>query len=266
MNKMLVAVFDNETAADSGLRALRKLHADGEITLYAAAVMVKDAKGVVTVRKAVDDDSGGMLTGMAVGSLIGLLGGPMGVAIGAATGSVAGAVREFWGAGVGLDFIETSDRHLQAGKSAVVAEIEEEWVLPVDAALESAGGRVFRRSRTEVAEAQVDSDIVAFKAEIRDLESEASRASGTLRTQVQDRIAAAKGNLDLALGRGRQVAETLKREVDWKAESLRVQLGQVNADMRDRIETRVNQVKRAYHSRGAKLSQAWSLTKEALAV
>ena len=266
MNKMLVAVFDNEVAADAGLRALRKLHADGEITLYAAAVMVKDAKGGVTVRKAVDDDSIGVVTGMAVGSLIGLLGGPMGVAIGAAAGSVAGAVREFWGAGVGLDFIETSDKHLQAGKSAVVAEIEEEWVIPVDAALEAVGGRVFRRSRTEVAEAQVDSDIVAFKSEIRDLESETARASGTLRTKLQDRIVAAKENLDLAMDRGRNVAETLKKEAEWKAEALRVQLSQVNAEMRDRIETRVNQVGRAYHSRGAKLSQAWSLTKEALAV
>ena len=33
MNKMLVVVFDNKSAADAGLQALRKLHASGDIAL-----------------------------------------------------------------------------------------------------------------------------------------------------------------------------------------------------------------------------------------
>jgi uncharacterized membrane protein len=48
MNKMLVAIFDSETAADAGLKALRKLDGTGDITLYATGVMVKDAKGKIT--------------------------------------------------------------------------------------------------------------------------------------------------------------------------------------------------------------------------
>ena len=35
--------------------------------------------------------------------------------------AVAGAVRDFWLAGVGLDFIEAATRHLQPGKVALVA-------------------------------------------------------------------------------------------------------------------------------------------------
>lgn len=115
MNKLLVAIFDTETAADVGLNALRALHTAGDVTLYATGVPVRDATGAVSVKKSMDTGPTGTVTGLAVGSLIGLLGGPVGVAVGAATGTVVGAVRDFWSAGVGLDFVEAALHHLQPG-------------------------------------------------------------------------------------------------------------------------------------------------------
>jgi uncharacterized membrane protein len=264
MNKLLVAVFDNETAADAGLGALRALHAAGDITLYATGVLARDAKGIVSVKKSMDSGPNGTVTGLAVGSLIGLLGGPVGVVIGAVTGTVAGAVRDFWLAGVGLDFIESATEHLLPGKVGLVAEIEEEWVIPVDLALEAAGGVVFRRSRTELAEAQFDHDIVAFKSEVKELEAEASHASGVANTRLQAKLATAKASLDGAVRRAQQRVDALKQEADAKAESLKLQLSQAQGDVKVRIEDRMKRVKSAYHARGAKLSQAWNLAKEAL--
>jgi uncharacterized membrane protein len=264
MNKLLVAVFDTETAADAGLNALRALHAAGDITLYATGVLARDAKGAVSVKQSVGVEATGTVTGLAVGSLIGLLGGPVGVAIGAVTGTVAGAMRDFWVAGVGLDFIEAATQHLQPGKVALVAEIEEEWVTPVDLALESAGGQIFRRTRSEVAEAQFDHDITAFKAEVKALESEASHASGAAKTQLQTKLATTKAGLDAAVERAHQRIDTLKQEAEAKAGSLKLQLSNAKGDVKARIEDRMKRVKSAYHARGAKLSQAWSLTKEAL--
>ncbi len=265
MNKILVAVFDTEAAAGAGLRALRALHDAGDITLYATGVMAKDAQGVITVKKSLDAGPQGAFTGLAVGSMIGLLGGPVGVAVGAVTGTVAGAVRDFWVAGVGLDFIEEAQARVLPGKVALVAEIEEEWVIPVDAALEAVGGQVFRRSRSELAEAQFDHDIASVKAEIRELESEASHASGAAKTRLQAKLDTAKVRLDTAMKRARQRVEALKQEADAKAESLKLQLSQAQASAKARIEDRVKRVRGAYHARGAKLAQAWSLTKEALA-
>ena len=265
MNKMLVAIFDNEMDADAGLQALRKLHAEGDITLYATGVMVKDDQGVVSVRKSMDQAPIGRATGLAVGSLIGLLGGPAGVAVRAITGLAAGAVRDFGIAGVGLDFIAEAEKRLQPGKVGLVAEIEEEWVIPVDAALEAVGAHVFRRTRSEVEEAQFDHDIAAFKSEIDELESEASQAGDAARTKLQAKLASARISLEGAVHRARQRVEMLKQEADAKAESLKVQLAQANGDVKIRIEDRVKRVKHAYHARGAKLSQAWTLTKEALA-
>ena len=74
----------------------------------------------------------------------------------------------------------------------------------------------------------------------------------------------ARGWLRAALHRGQARLEALEHEADAKAESLALQLGQVKGDAKARIEDRMKRVKRAYHSRGAKLSQAWHLTKEAL--
>ena len=264
MNKLLVAVFDNEAAANAGLTALRTLHASGDITLYATGVLARDGNGVISVKKSMDSGPTGTVTGLAVGSLIGLLGGPVGVAIGAMTGTVAGAVRDFWVAGVGLDFIEEATRHLQPGKVALVAEIEEEWVMPVDSALEAAGGQVFRRTRTEVAEAQFDHDIVAFRSEVKELEAEVSHANGAAKTKLQAKLATAKSNLDAAVHRAQKRVDTLKQEADAKAESLKLQLSQAKGDVKARIEDRMKRVKSAYHARGAKLGQAWNLTKEAL--
>ena len=266
MNKMLVAIFDTELAAQAGLQALNKLHADGDITVYATGVMAKDAAGVVSVKKSMDPGPIGIATGLAVGGLIGLLGGPAGMAVGALTGTLAGAVRDFWAAGVGLDFIEEAAQRLQPGKVALVAEIEEEWIIPVDAALEAAGGHVFRRARSEVAEAQYDHDIATFKSEIKELESEASHASGAAKVKLQAKVATTKMSLDGAVRRTQERVDTLRHEADAKAASLKLQLSQVRNDVKARIEDRMKHVKSAYHARGTKLSQAWSLTKEALAV
>jgi hypothetical protein len=85
--------------------------------------------------------------GLALGSLVGLLGGPVGLAVGALTGTLVGAMRDIWVAGVDIDFIAQAQARLQTGKVALVAEIEEEWVVPVDTALEAVGGQVLRRSR-----------------------------------------------------------------------------------------------------------------------
>jgi uncharacterized membrane protein len=265
MNKLLVAVFDTEAAANTGLNALRTLHAAGDITLYATAVIAREASTAIVVKKPMITRAIGTFSGLAVGSLIGLLGGPVGMAIGAVTGTVAGAVRDFWAAGVGLDFIEVASQHLKPGNVALLAEIEEEWVIPVDLALEAAGGHVFRRSRSELGEAHYQHDVTALKAEINELEAEASQAGEAAKAQLLTKVAVAKTALDSALHRGQQRLDALKQEADDKAESLRLQLSLAKSDARVRIEGRAHRVRNAYHVRSSKLSHAWQLTKEALA-
>jgi uncharacterized protein YlxW (UPF0749 family) len=149
---------------------------------------------------------------------------------------------------------------------ALVAEIEEEWIIPVDTALEAVGGDVFRRTRDDLAGAQYDRDLAAFKSEIRELESEASHASGAVETKLRAMLATAKTNLEGAVRRAKLRVDTVRQEADAKAETLKLQLSRANGDVKARIEDRMKRVKSTYHARGVLLSQAWELTKEALAV
>ena len=266
MNKMLITIFDTENAAVAGQQALRRLHSEGDITLYNTGVIAKDLAGTVCVKSTLERDPVGVGVGLAVGSLIGLLGGPVGVLIGASTGAVAGTLRDFWVAGVGLDFIEEVERHMSPGKVALIAEMDEEWVTPVDAAMEAAGGVVFRRARCEAVESQHGHDIAAFKSEIKELEAESAHASAVVRQQLGDKLEAARASLNAAVLRAQQQVEALKNEAGAKADSLQAQMDGAREDVHDRIESRVKRVKTGYHARGAKLSQAWGLAKEALTV
>jgi len=94
MEKMLVAVFDNESTAYEGSRTLGQLDADGSIAVHAQAVIKKNPDGTATVKELNDEFPVGSLAGTTVGSLIGLLEGPVGLAVGATTGLFAGMVRD----------------------------------------------------------------------------------------------------------------------------------------------------------------------------
>jgi len=92
MDRMLVVVFDNETNAYEGRKALLQLDDEGSITVYDYAVLAKQADGTATVKQG--DDSGpiGTLLGTSFGTLIGLLGGPVGLAVGATAGLATGGI------------------------------------------------------------------------------------------------------------------------------------------------------------------------------
>ena len=122
-DKMIVVVFDNEKNAYEGSKALKDLHAEGSITLYASAVIAKDAGGKVTVKQVADQGPMGTGVGLVTGSLIGLLGGPVGVAVGAGVGTFGGVLYDLAKVGVGEDFLEEVAQQLKPGKVAVVAEV-----------------------------------------------------------------------------------------------------------------------------------------------
>ena len=264
MNRMLVVVFDNEAAAEAGTRAMRRLDTEGSITLYALGAIAKATDGQASVKQ-VDDQLGvGKVTGLAVGSLIGLLAGPLGLAVGAASGTLIGAVRDYWVAGVGLDFVEEAEAFLKPGKVALVAEVEENWTFPVDSAMSAVGGVVIRRARADVAQAQFDQDIAALKTEIAALEDEYQHASGAAKISLQGTLAATKASLDGARQRAQHRLGEFKLEVEAKIKSLDRQIIKAKGDAKSRLEARLQQVHRRYETRSTKLKEAWGLSKEAL--
>ncbi len=146
MDKMIVVVFDSEKKAYEGSKALRELHDEGSITLYAMGVIAKDAGGKVAVKEAAEEGPLGTGVGLATGSSDR----PSWWARGCrdrclSPGTFGGILYDLASVGVGEDFLAEVGGLLQPGKTAVVAEIGEDWSMPVDIRMEAVGGVVLRR-------------------------------------------------------------------------------------------------------------------------
>jgi uncharacterized membrane protein len=279
MNKMLVAVFDTEPAAYEGLQALKDLHRDGDITLYATAVLVKDIAGMLSVKQSAEEGPLGTAVGMLSGSAVGLLAGeagaaaglalgglagPVGAAIGLSLGGLTGLIVDLSHSGVNIDFVDEVSQVLLPGKAAVVAEVEESWQTPVDTRLGKLGGLVFRRLRSEVVEDQLVRESAAFEAELQLLEEELAQASAESKAELQKEIDAVKQKLEATRAQAEARQQQLKSETDAKVAALREQIKQASDRRKAQIERRTAEVKADYEVRSGKLEQARKLVKEAL--
>jgi len=265
MNKMLVAVFDTEPAAFEGLSALRDMHRDGDITLYASAVMVKDKTGKINVKQEADDGPVGTAVGLLTGSLIGILGGPAGLALGASLGGLTGFLGDLDRSGIGATFLDDVSKTLTRGKAAVVAEVEESWTTPVDTRVHKLGGIVFRRLRSEVVEDQLVRESAAFEADLKALDDDLKRGVAEDRAAIQKDIEQVKKQIKATQEQAKARLDQAKAEMDARIKSLQDQAKGANERAKARIEKRIADVKADFEVRSKKLNQAWTLTKEALA-
>jgi uncharacterized membrane protein len=264
MDKMIVVVFDTEPEAYEASRALADLHREGSLAVYSAAVIAKGVDGRVTTRQGADQGPVATALGMATGALIGALGGPAGLAAGATVGAVGGSMVDFANAGVGLDFLDEISRQLGPGKAAIIAEIEEDWVTPLDTRMEALGGTIYRRPRVDVVDAQMERDAAARQAEFDRLQTELDQATGQAKAKLQAKVDDAKAKLETAKNKAKTRVDEINREAQAKIQSLYDQASKAPGDAKARLEKRINEMKADHQVRSEKLGQAWHLTKEAL--
>ena len=163
MDNYVSIVFDNDEKAYEGLHELWNLDAEGDITVHGAAVIHRDRYGYCDV--ATKDTDPGVRTaiGIGLGALLGALAGPVGATAGAAaaaagTGAAIGATSGGV-VGVTADVVKASEHEqaayeggfvLPRGKSAVIAEVSEQWTTPIDSLASRLGGSVYRRSKDDI--------------------------------------------------------------------------------------------------------------------
>jgi uncharacterized membrane protein len=264
MNRMLVAVFDSEPVAYQGLNALKRLHDNGDISLYASAVLARDPSGAI-VKQSADPGPAGTALGMLMGSFVGLLGGPAGTVAGASLGAMSGAIADLSYTGVNLDFIDDVSKAMTPGKVAILADIDEAWTTPVDTAIGQLGGKVFRRARSEVVEDQLVRASNEFKAELSELKDELRQASGENKAAVQREIDRLTQQLETTRTQEQKRISQVRTDADARLASLRDQMNRADADRKARIEKRIATVKADLDSRNTKLKQAERSVTEALA-
>ena len=263
MNKILISVFDTEQAAFQGVSALKDLHRDGDITMYASAVIAKDAEGHVEVREAADRGPIGTLVGIVTGGFVGLLGGPVGVAVGAYVGGTGGALYDLFNAGFGTDIVGEVSAALTPGKAAVVADVDEYWVTPVETRLGELGATTFRRLPGEVLDEQLTREAEASKAEVEQLQAELREESGEGKAKVQAAIETQQRKLKALEARIDAAIDQHKAELDAKLTTLRTQWDEARGRQKERIDARIAEIKASHEARQAKLHRARELAKEA---
>ena len=88
---------------------------------------------------------GGTAVGALIGGLAGLPLGPLAVTVGAAGGALIGNSADLLNQGDEAEFAEKISHELAPGKSAVVAEVDDDGVIAFEALMELIGGTVIRK-------------------------------------------------------------------------------------------------------------------------
>jgi uncharacterized membrane protein len=265
MSKFVVITFANEASAYQGTRALKALHDEGSLTLYGLGVIAKDAGGKLSIK---DSDDGGPVAtalGALLGGLVGVIGGPAGVAAGAVGGSYIGCLIDLVNLGVSEDFATKVGSELAPGKTAVVAEIGEDWTTPLDTRMEALGGKVLRTWRADFEDDQIAKDVAARNADLAQLRAEFAQASAENKAKLKAKVDQAKSDLEAAGRRLQARVDALGKEMNAKLEALDKQISTAQADAKQKMKARAAAIRADYEARTAKLKQAWALTKEALA-
>ena len=221
MDRMLVVVFNTEAKAYEGKRALLTMENEGSISVYASAVIAKNADGTATLRTTDEEVPLGTIVGTPLGSLIGLLGGPTGLAIGTAVGLLAGVTADLHNARIGDDFIDDVKKDLLPNKFALVAEIQEEWTTPVDTRMESIGGTVFRRALSEVKHTIHEKDVAAMKADLAEMKAEHAKAHADRKGKLQEKINELDSKIQAHLEKAKERRKAAEQQEKAKAELLK---------------------------------------------
>ncbi|MEM8864049.1 MAG: DUF1269 domain-containing protein [Planctomycetota bacterium] len=264
MDKLIVAVFDSEKQAYEGVTALKELHDEGSLALYAFAVVARDQSDTVSIVDGADDGPLGTAVGLAAGGLVGALAGPVGLAAGAAGGSLLGSLNDLREAGVDAEFVGDVATELTPGKTAIVAHIAEGWVAPLDARMDSVGGTLLRRNRAAVVDEQIDREAESLRADVDRLRDELRNTVEDSKDFVVKNLDAASAKLESVAQQATDKADALMAEANAKVQALKDQASKAAGDLKKQYQQYIGEVQADYDQRVAKLKRAGELTKEAV--
>jgi len=155
MSDLVVVNFNGEEVADQVLNKLQQMQKEHLVDLEDACVVVRDKKGKIHLKQAVDLVQIGALSGatwgVLFGSLVGLLmlnplvGLATGVVVGAGAGALSGALSDY---GIDDDFMRSMSETIESGSSALfilVRRMNFDKVLPE---LKPFGGKILKTSLT----------------------------------------------------------------------------------------------------------------------
>lgn len=256
MDKMIVVVFDSDPAAYASARALKELHWEGSITLYAGSVIAKELGGKVQLKQVINFGQIGSVLGKPTGALVGALADDPG---GTAVKNLEWQLGNLQSAGVSDEFLRDVARAVRPGKSAIVAEIEEDWITPLDSLMEMLGGIVFRRVRAEALDTQLEREVMVLHAETLHLRDELAQVVGAAKTKLQHKAEEARSRLERARDKAVHRIDAMMLEADAKVRSLQTQAAGAAEYAKANIERRIAEIQTDYQTRSRRLGRVSQL-------
>lgn len=264
MDKFIIAVFPDEAGAYAGLQKLKGLHTNGSLSLFRWAVVQKDSAGKLAVKDVGEGNAGNTIFGALLGGLVGVLGGPAGVAMGMSVGALAGAFGDLYEIEVAEDIVDQASRALRNGGSAVVAEVFETWVTPLDVEMEAAGGVVIRETRLHVETEKATREAEAARRELEQLRAEWAKASAERKAKLQASIDKAEAKLDASLKKIEKRLDQVDEDAERRISTLQAQVADAREETRGEITREIAQTRADLDARGARVKEAAALARKAL--
>ncbi|MEM6842684.1 MAG: DUF1269 domain-containing protein [Bacteroidota bacterium] len=256
MNRIIVSIFDSEENAFKGQSALKELHQNGDISLYASAVLSKNDHGKVEMKTISEKGPLGTRVGLVAGAFIGLMGGPIGIAVGASVGALGGMIYDTNNASLDAGFIDEVAAELEHGKTAVIAEVEEVWTTPIDTKLESLNAIVFRRNQSEVVDEQLSREAEATQTEILELKEELADAKAEHKAKIEAQLTTAKEKMKTLKEIAERKLSELVDETKAKTTELEKQIASASERKKKKLEKRKEELQATFNARKEKFDYA----------
>jgi uncharacterized membrane protein len=246
MEKIMVIVFADEAKAYEGVKALKQLDHDGSIAVHQGVLLRKNKDGAVQLdESALAEFPIQTLAGTAVGGLIGVLGGPAGIAAGLALGGLTGLVGDSVLGTLDGDFIEEVSTSLTPTSAAVVLDVSEEWITPVDTELSKLSKTIVRRPRVDVEDELLARRADANDKELKSMEQELSRATAEQKEKIQKRIDKTKVRQRQQVARLEARKTQTQSENRTKVDALRKKISAAATEAKAKIQARIDALQKA---------------------
>jgi DNA anti-recombination protein RmuC len=174
------------------------------------------------------------------------------------------------------EFLEAIERELAPDSFAIVAEIDEDWLAPLDTRMEELGGKVVREEREAFRDELIERRVNAGKAELERRKAEhaqrkaarAAERAGSKAVAKEQSLTAeiddARRKLEKMAEKAERRLDDMKQELTAKVDALQQQAASARPDVRSRIDERIADIRRELAEREQKLTRAKELTQEAL--
>jgi uncharacterized membrane protein len=202
-HNLIVVTFEDDSKAYEALSKLKQANLAGRVSVRSAAVLERDAEGRLNIPESGDAVVGsGVAAGGLIGLLVGVLGGPVGVMLGFGTGMLVGSAFDVERVERESNVLMRVAGSVPAGRTALVAEVDEYAVEVIDGEMRALAGTVTRTSAAEVLAALEAAEKAAEAAEregrrvMHEQRKQAAKAKiDEIEAKWDERVAALKDKL-----------------------------------------------------------------------